>query len=1272
MLDFLYPRQALDLFKQLGAYKIHDLKKRKKRRSSDLRALRQYSSVATENETRPSESPVPLSGVEIADTLPDRLTQLQKIWQDEGQQYDNAWNLYSKLALDQRSPEINTAMLRYMATSPTNINAQRCLFLFGLLPDDYKSSWTFRTAVLSNILLDKINEATRIHRLALQQSIEGDVGSSLLFAHLVLTKQWISAIEMHDLFLSSQTSKGLTRDENNLWADLNQVDDLEDIRDSFISSIENSINEEDTLRSSRRLLFQGLCKYAFPSDIKGEAEGVRRFLTQLDRKNFPTGELYEYVMLNCLQKQPERTQYNLDNSFAINFWKMWRCKGEDFKPSERLLYKFLREMCRDMQTIGPASIQSIAAVWRRQYSKLTNEALLKIMQTYAKVGNSQEVYNYYREYEYNNKGLPMTYEPFKRLALLHGQRGEVEECAQLFHRMKTVYGKVPRRYFWNMMLLACAKNNDLDGCYRVVEEIERGGMQPDAITLGPIMNILAQRGDVVAVRNFIRLAEERKIKVSTYMVGALVLAHINNNELNTAESLAIEAAEVKQDAPDKLQGSLTKMWNSLLTAYALRKEEKNVSRLFKLMMKHDIEPDELTFATFMQAMAGKSQTQTAETVFRRVLSINNVRVTAFHYAILMIGYINQGMYERAVMLNKQMKRRGIRDTASTRQALIKAASLLNAKMNKSNDGAKKDDRLETAEMILDKTIRSPGSYHKINSEPYLGLQYEGGPNANSTLPASYLMTLYSATNSIQAARELFEKHISTPDGSAVGNAGGSFRLLTAIMRMYRLEQDWAKLEECWNVAKKEADRLAVIPETRLPYNSVETLLQKQTVHDEATQKRSVSISTSEQASLVNKVLEDFKMAQARFEVIHEEFKALLVAEMKSDNDSNVNQTNEAASINIAETIASISSQVPADKEAPTGGELSPSQSTVKAEELDDIEVADIANTSPQLYGSVPVSSTEPSHNPSTPVDEPVETLRITPARKTLISRPLAIYMRGLASQERFSDIAKTVCTIIRKGYSLDMHAWNTFIEVMARGGFIETACALCERVLMGAWTGWRNRANLAQFRTDGSLIEPPLWLRRRRTQAQGLRFTNAKWPAPGVLMPYYRTFVFLHRQFLLLQTSGVLDQDDPGESEISGYEAQGFENTQINFNEANSSDDDHGYGNQIQKEPKTIYEPHAFYDDIEDPMAGESDAEIERLSENPALTGPEAAAAAIARMPQIGPELCPLILASMKSTATPTYRRLVNLAPQTVMAVEDLPPVPDRLQEVYLKRFEGY
>ena len=1286
MLDFLYPRQALNLFKQLRTYKSGSLKKKRKRRLSDLTVLRQYSSVATGNEPVPSESLVPSNNDENTDVVSECLTQLYRVFISEDLQHEYAWELYSKLPLDQRSPDINIAMLRLMATSPTNTNAQRCLVLFSLLPDDFRQSWGFRTAVLSNILLERVGEAVKTHQMALQQLVDGDIGSSLLFAHLFLTRQWLLAMEMHNSFAKSRTSEGLMREEKILWENLAEVEGLENVRDSFISFVEDSINTEDTLRSTRHSIFQGLCMRAFPADIKREAEEVRKLLVRLDRKNFPTGEVYEYVLMNCLQKQPGRTQYNRDNSFTTNAWKMWCCKGDDFRPSERLLYKFLREMCWDKRTKGLASIESVAAIWRKQYSKLTNEAILKLMQTYAMMGNIREVYKYFREYERNNNDMPMTYEPFKRLALLHGQRGEVEECVRLFHRMRTIYGKEPRKYFWNMMLLACAKNDDLDGCYRVIEEIERGGMQPDAVTLGPIMNLLAQRGDVIAVRNFLQIAEERKTRISTYMVGALVLAHINNNELNAAESLAVEAAEVKEDAPDKLDGSLTKMWNSLLTAYALRKDDKTVSRLFKQMTKHNIEPDELTFATFMQTLAGKHQTQTAETIFRRALTINNVRVTAFHYAILMVGYVNQSMYERAIMINNQMKKRGIKDTTNTRMALIKAVTLLNEETNRTENNKDKSDRLETAERIVDKTIRLPGSYHRIDSEPYFGLQYEGGPDASSILPASYLMMLYSRTNSLQAARELFEKHISTPDGSATGRADGSFRLLTAIMRMYRLEQDWTSLEKCWNIAKKEADRLAVMPEARLPYKSLETLSQQQTVQDDLTRNETITFPKPEQKSPVNKMLEDFNTTQARFETIHQEFKTLLTVEMKSDNEAATGREDVAADVDANEAKTAVGNQELTDGEATSDGEaLSIYESIKRYEEPGDAEISAIANTNSQHYNSKPVSSAESNQTTSTSIDEVVEPLRIAAARKTLISRPLAIYIRGLASQERFTDIANTVCITIRKGYSLDMHAWNTFIEVMARGGFIETACALCERILMGAWKGWRNRANLAQFRPDGSVIDPPIWLRKRNNQAHGLRFTNVKWPEPGVLMPYYRTFVFLHQQFLLLQESGVLDQDDPEENKTANFESQRLNETiDTDVSETNSDNGLDGSPlayddlqekfherNDEKEESTTLYRPHAFYD-AEEPMAGESDAEIESLSDNPALTAPEAAAAAIARAPQIGPAMCPFILASMESKALPTYKRLTNLAPQTVMAVEDLPPVPDRLQEVYLKRFEGH
>ena len=1289
MLDFLYPRQAIDLFKTFSDSRVGNLNRKKRRQLSDLTVLRYYSSAAVENEPVASNSSEPLANEGVLEASSEGLKQLKKLLQGDISQHDNVWELYSKLPVAGRSHEINTAMLRYMATSTTSTNMQRCLFLFGLLSKDRREPWAFRTAVLSNILVERIDDAITTHRLALQQSLDGDVGSGLLFAHLVLSRQWSRAMELHHLFVNSQTGAGAVREEKLLWEDIAQVEDLREVRDSFIAFVEDSIHEEDNLRLSRRRLFHGLCINAFPVDLKRNAEEVETLLFKLERKRFPTGEVYEYVMMNCLQEQPGRTQYKRDNTFTTKVWNMWHSNNNEFWPSERLLYKFLTEMCRDKITSGPSSVGAVASMWRKLYSKLTNEALLILMQTYAKLGDSEEVYKYFKEYEQNNKGMPMTYKPLERLALLHGHRGEVEECTRLFNRMRTVYRKEPKKYFWNMLVLACAKNYDLDGCYRILEEIEQKGIRPDAVTLGPIMNILAQRGDVVAVRNFLRLAEERKTRISTYMVGALVLAHINNNELNTAETLAREAAEVKRDSPEKLDGSLTKMWNTLLTAYALRNDDKTVSRLFKKMLGHGIEPDELTFATFMQTMAGKLQTSSAETILRHVLTINNIRVTTFHYAILMIGYINQGMYERAIRLNKEMKRRGIEDNANTRMALMKATSLLNAEQGNLKDHAVKDDPLEVAESLLLQTVRKRKSYHKFDSGPSVGLKYEGGPDLNYILPASYLMTIYSRRRSTQAVRKFFDNHIRTPDGSAAGHAEDSFRLLTAVMRMYRLEQDWPKFEECWNIAAKRADHLAVMPEAKLPYQSIEALLLRQTREDEYTKEEIVTYPKSDQKSPVHNVLAEADVSQARFDTIYKEFKALKTV-YTTPNMENLLDTIDATGITKVAKPAVANDNMARDEATSDGKWLTGSEGTTEVEELDKDKAATAteADSSHQDLSSTLAESSSTSSSPTNGLTKP---LRIAPSRATLISRPLAIYMRGLASQERFTDIAKTVCATLQKGYRLDMHAWNTFIEVLARGGFIETACVLCERVLMGAWTGWRNRANLKWFKDDGAPIEPPLWLRKKKSQAQGLLFTNTKWPEPGVLMPYYRTFVFLHQQFLILHEKGILDQDDQDDETVEpgianadagehsssdgngdgGSASGGRDSGFMDMQDDTYDDNAYNYDEKDAEEQATHYEPHELFEDAES-IRGESDAEMEDLYENPALNAPEAAAAAIVRAPSVGPAMCSFILASMESTATPTYKRLANLAPQTVLAVEDLPPVSDRLQEVYLKRFEGY
>lgn len=132
-----------------------------------------------------------------------------------------------------------------------------------------------------------------------------------------------------------------------------------------------------------------------------------------------------------------------------------------------------------------------------------------------------------------------------------------------------------------------------------------------------------------------------------------------------------------------------------------------------------------------------------------------------------------------------------------------------------------------------------------------------------------------------------------------------------------------------------------------------------------------------------------------------------------------------------------------------------------------------------------------------------EAPKIMSIHRLALQRCLSIYMNALAKQRRANYIPTVVNGLLKDGFLLDNRNWNEYIQILARNGHSKLAFDLCERKLMGNWTGW---AGIRWHQPMRNRL--PLELRIKRKQALHLR-------------PTAHTFLYLTRAFLDLQDVSV-------------------------------------------------------------------------------------------------------------------------------------------------------
>ena len=168
------------------------------------------------------------------------------------------------------------------------------------------------------------------------------------------------------------------------------------------------------------------------------------------------------------------------------------------------------------------------------------------------------------------------------------------------------------------------------------------------------MGICTTRGDLDQAMELYQLVEGQGVAKSPAMIDCIVLGHIQNDRLLQAEKICNDALAMDFKVP------LTRMWNYLLTAYAMRRDLENTNRILRRMYDAGVDYDGATYSALMQVLAMVKQPDRANAYSNNVMRKAGVKITSFHYAVVMGGYIANGELQKVFHVHNQMLRRNMK------------------------------------------------------------------------------------------------------------------------------------------------------------------------------------------------------------------------------------------------------------------------------------------------------------------------------------------------------------------------------------------------------------------------------------------------------------------------------------------------------------------------------------------------------------------------------------------------------------------------------------
>ncbi|MCJ1408446.1 hypothetical protein MMC19_002521 [Ptychographa xylographoides] len=434
----------------------------------------------------------------------------------------------------------------------------------------------------------------------------------------------------------------------------------------------------------------------------------------------------------------------------------------------------------------------------RKYGLATPELCHLMMREMSFQGNSKTFYQILDRYRevYGNPTDPRVYQ---QLLNMHSRRLEISEVVSKFNSLQTDYGFLPTIDCWNSVIAAHARVSDHKGALNWYGMMAQNKVWPDANTISTLTSMYASGGDVAAIEGLIKECRQRRLKLSTSMIDSLVMANIKNHDIKKAEKIVRDALKLD------LVGSRTHMWNYLLNAVALQCDLSKLHYLHRCMAEADIPSDAITYGALMQGFCVQGLPQSAEKILHQVMPSRQLRVTAFHYAVLMGGFLNTKEFHRVFKTYQAMVNNKIKPNFSTQTILLKAAALKDEAEYKDRGLTDEPVNFKLAQELLSQTLEVINTSSVALPGPVKGVGAQGLDEAFPSNYFEYLIHMNAQKGNNQEVLDLFDQYIETTKRLRPGkDIELPLKMITALMISHRKLDNHDEVERYWYLAVEKA------------------------------------------------------------------------------------------------------------------------------------------------------------------------------------------------------------------------------------------------------------------------------------------------------------------------------------------------------------------------------------------------------------------------------------------------------------------------------------
>lgn len=751
------------------------------------------------------------------------------LWASKPGKEELAWQLYSASVDVTFSDDVLCDLLEYLGKADLTRTANRLLQVFERTAEDNRRSSSYRLAVNAYVALKMIGPAIQLLEEASVRFDPRKVGIDAVLQRTVQDDQWDLSLRVFKTFLrwadrgnslvDSWQGYGYKHLEH--WAQIfgqtqHVLEPVEHLR-NFLDHMRQYHHELNATEENQRALHLFVRGYLpgvmweVINTSDPDEEYIYNFFdglfADLRALQVPVWALYEFVIPTFLE-MPRYQRYSNQRKIFLDLYTQYRQEYLDAHctpPSPILMHKLIIQHARHLSY---ARVDAMVDDLRSFFPSKPFDAvlLISLIRAYASAGLVDKVHEFFEILQTEHPSA-LNLRTIVSLPYAYARRIDVPGAIEQFKRITDEFHMVPDTACWNALLLAFTRADDLDGALECFNNCLESGIRPDLYTFGPMLDLCASRGDVEAFEALFSRAKQLgvPVEIDRHARSGYVEVFLNAGDPHGAEQIAQGILHSwKAGTLGKVE--VTHVWNLLIGHYAVGGQLAESRRLYHEMGANGIPLDSWTYGALMRSLVESKNTNAAFKILRVTMPKNNVRVHAFHYALVISGYLRENKPQRANAAYNRMKHQHIQRTPSLRRMELLHTGmqdLLKLKAEKSKDPRAQLVRVEEE---LRKSLMSDYGHEIANDEPSLN-RYVDSPELNN-VPQSYfsmLILLYTARGAFDIAKQLFEKasKASTKDQ----DYSAPIALLSAIMETHFKAGDWDEVEQCWELARSEAGRL---------------------------------------------------------------------------------------------------------------------------------------------------------------------------------------------------------------------------------------------------------------------------------------------------------------------------------------------------------------------------------------------------------------------------------------------------------------------------------